>query len=103
MKAKSWTIINPDGSETVTNYDPFEKKREDKKLINEWHNMVVTGLVNGLTHTIWDERREDINWVRKRLTLWESFGRCMYSLHNNQSYEMDEKDLKEVSKEGYKK
>lgn len=45
------------------------------KKILEWHQLVVQGMVNGLTHTMRDGRNEDINWVRGRLKLWESFGR----------------------------
>ena len=72
---------------------------EDK--IKEWHNAIVEGLNNGLTHTIWDGRREDINWVRKRLRLWESFGRCVMDLETGQDYKYNEKDLFEIAKEGY--
>ena len=70
--------------------------------IKEWHDLVVNGLVNGLTHTIHDGRINNIEWVRKRLNLWESFGRCIMALETDQNYEYDEKKLKEVSKEGYK-
>ena len=70
--------------------------------IKEWHNLVVKGLVNGLTHTIKDGRTNDINWVRKRLELWESFARCVYALEIGQTFEYDEKNLKEIAKEGYK-
>jgi len=73
------------------------------KKIQEWHNLVVIGLNNGLTHTIHDGRIDDINWVRKRLELWESFARCVMNLETGQSYEYDEKNLKEVAQEGYKK
>ncbi len=71
--------------------------------IKEWHNLVVQGLNNGLTHTIWDGRREDINWVRGRLQLWEAFGRCVMNLETEQNYEYVEKELKEIAKHGYKK
>lgn len=74
-----------------------------KRKINEWHNMVVTGLVGGLTHTIPDGRTNDIKWVRGRLDLWEAFGRCVYALSVGNSYESDEKELKEIAKYGYKK
>ena len=72
------------------------------KKIKEWQNAIVQGLNNGLTHTLWDRRRDDINWVRKRLALWESFGRCVFALHNDQDWSYDEKILFEVAKEGYK-
>jgi hypothetical protein len=72
----------------------------DKK-IKEWHSAVVSGLVGGLTHTIWDGRRDDIDWVRQRLRLWEAFGRCVFAFHNKQSWDSDEKDLFEIAKEGY--
>jgi len=71
--------------------------------IKEWHQLVVNGLVNGLTHTIPDGRREDIVWVRRRLKLWESFGRCIMDLETNQDWSYAEKDLKEVAKLGYQK
>lgn len=71
--------------------------------ILEWNRLVVNGLVNGLTHTIPDGRQDDIVWVRRRLKLWESFGRCVMNLETEQNYEYDEKELIEVSKLGYKK
>ena len=78
-------------------------KYEMRDKIKEWHNLVVQGLCNGLTHTHRDGRNEDINWVRKRLRLWESFGRCMMDLETEQNYEYSEKELKEIAKEGYSK
>jgi len=76
--------------------------KEDTKTINEFHSLVVKGLNNGLTHTIWDERRDDIKWVRGRLQLWESFGRTLFDFlmeYNDYNYSL--KDLKEIAKEGY--
>lgn len=73
------------------------------KKILEWHRLVVQGMVNGLTHTMRDGRIDDINWVRGRLKLWESFGRCIMDLETGQDYQYPEKDLKEIAKEGYKK
>ena len=70
--------------------------------IKGWKSLVTKGLCNGLSHTYRDGRINDIEWVRKRLALWESFGRCIYALHNNQDYKSDEKTLKEVAEEGYK-
>lgn len=109
-KPKSWEIKYPDGNILTTNYNPFDehkenlqKQKENKKLISKWHNMIVTGLVNGLTHTIPDGRQKDINWVRSRGILWEAFGRCVMALEWGNSYEFDERDLKEISEEGYKK
>ncbi|KKN67012.1 hypothetical protein LCGC14_0465660 [marine sediment metagenome] len=77
-------------------------KNKDKKKILEFHNLVVKGLVNGLTHTNRDGRNEDIEWVRKRLMLWESFGRTVFDFIiglNDYSYSL--KDLERVAKEGY--
>ena len=102
-KPKSWEIKYPNGNISLMNYDPFEKQRENKKLISKWHGMVVTEIVNGLTHTIPDGRCHDINWVKGRLNLWEAFGRCVYALSVGNSYESDERDLKQISEEGYKK
>ena len=73
-----------------------------KEKIKEWHDLVTTGLVNGLSHTDRDERRDDITWVRRRLRLWESFGRCMMDLETGQDYQYSEKDLKVVADIGYK-
>ena len=77
-------------------------KRHHSKKIQEWHNLIVKGLNNGLTHTIDDGRRDDIVWVRRRLELWESFGRCVMNLENNQDYSSPEKELKEVAELGFK-
>lgn len=72
-----------------------------REKIKEWHNLIVQGLCNGLTHTIHDGRNTDIIWVRRRLQLWESFGRCVMDLETNQDYQYVEKELKEVAKLGY--
>ena len=72
-----------------------------EQKIKEWHDLIVKGLNNGLTHTIWDGRRDDINWVRKRLKLWEAFGRCVFAFHNKQDWELDEIELKKIAEEGY--
>jgi len=71
--------------------------------ILEWNKLVVQGMINGLTHTIWDGRRDDIEWVRGRLKLWESFGRCVMDLETGQDYSCSEKDLKETALSGYHK
>ena len=73
-----------------------------REKVKEWHNMVVTGLCNGLTQTIPDGRNNDIVWVRRRLELWESFGRCVMDLETGQDYKYSEKELREVSELGYK-
>ncbi len=75
---------------------------KDTKEVTRFHNLVVKGLNNGLTHTIWDGRKEDIEWVRGRLELWESFGRTLFNFlmeYNDYSYSL--RDLKEISKKGY--
>lgn len=77
-------------------YNKFRDK------LKEWHNLIVKGLCNGLTHTHRDERNDNIDWVRKRLALFESFSRCVMNYEWGNNYkDFDEKDLKEVSKEGY--
>ena len=76
-------------------------KKEEKSLL-EFHNLIVKGLNNGLTHTIRDGRNDDIEWVRGRLRLWESFGRTVFDFLmglNDYSYSL--KELKEVAEEGY--
>ena len=73
-----------------------------RNKIKEWHNLLVQGLNNGLTHTIHDGRTEDIVWVGRRLRLWESFGRCIMDLETGQDYQYVEKELKEIAKLGYK-
>jgi len=76
--------------------------KEDTKKVNEFHHLVVKGLNNGLTHTIFDGRREDIEWVRGRLKLWESFGRTLFDFlmeYNDPKYSL--KDLKEIAEKGY--
>ena len=76
--------------------------KEDKAEVKYFHDLVVKGLVNGLTHTIWDGRRDDIEWVRGRLELWESFGRTLFNfLMETNGYKYELRDLKEISKKGY--
>lgn len=77
----------------------------DKELINkinDWHKYVVVGLNKGLTHTHRDERLDDIDWVRKRLALFESFSRCVMDTIWGNPNQYNEKQLKEVAEEGYK-
>ncbi len=77
---------------------------EDKELIKkakEWHQYVVIGLTKGLTHTHRDERLDDIDWVRKRLRLFESFSRCIMDTIWGNDNQYNEKELKEVAEEGY--
>lgn len=106
-KSKVWEMTYPDGSISTMNFDPIKKATKERdefnKKIMEWHNLIVKGLNNGLTHTIHDGRVKNIEWVRKRLRLWEAFGRCVFNLHIRQDYKYDEKELKEVAEEGYKK
>ena len=73
-----------------------------KTKIKEWHNLVVNGLVNGLSHTARDKRLNDINFWRKRSQLFNEFSLCVLSLVNEQNYEYAEKNLKEIAEEGYK-
>lgn len=80
-------------------------KMEEKELIKKakgWHQYVVSGLVKGLSHTSRDERLHDIDWVRKRLALFESFSRCIMDTICGNDNQYNEKELKEVAEEGYK-
>lgn len=74
---------------------------EKEKQIREWHNLVVQGLCNGLTHTHRDDRTDDIAWVYGRLKLFESFSRATMNLIWGKDYSSDLKELKEVAKAGY--
>ena len=74
---------------------------EKIKRIKELNGYVVKGLVNGLTHTIRDGRTNNIDWVRKRLNLWESFGRSVINIVNDSDSKYEEEDLKKISKEGF--
>lgn len=75
---------------------------EFKVKIREWHQYVVKGLCNGLTHTHRDGRNNDIEWVRRRLELFESFSRCVMDFEWGNNYkDFSEKQLKEISELGY--
>ena len=72
--------------------------------LKEWHDHVVQGLLNGLTHTNRDGRTDDIEWVRRRLALWEAFGRCVMDFEWGNNYkDFSEKDLRRIAREGYHK
>ena len=108
-KTNYWELYYPDGTSSMMTYDPIEFEKEkvkkflDKeKKIMEWHNLVVKGLVNGLTHTYQDERLNDINFWRKRCDLFNEFSKCVLDISTNQNYEYAEKNLKEIAEEGYK-
>jgi len=72
-----------------------------KEKIQEWHNMVVNGLVNGLSHTARDGRLDDIEFWRRRSNLFDSFAHCIMDLETDQDYSYSEKDLKQWSSSGY--
>ena len=78
-------------------------EQETKKKIMEWHNLVNSGLVNGLSFTSRDERLDDINFWRTRSSLFNEFSHCVLNLITEQTYEYSEKELKRIAKEGYKK
>ncbi len=110
IKNKTWRIMYPDGTESMMTYDPikFEKEKakkilEREKQIMKLHNLVVTGLVNGLSHTSRDERLNDIDFWRKRCFLFNEFSHCVLNIVTNQTCEYSEKELKRIAKEGYKK
>ena len=73
-----------------------------RNKINEWHKLVVMGLVNGLSHTHRDGRLEDINFWRKRSQLFGEFSKCVLDLETEQNYEYSEKNLIDIAEEGYK-
>jgi len=85
--------------------DAIEKAKEEDliKKCKEWHKYIVIGLNKGLTHTIHDGRINDINWVRGRLELFESFSRCVMDTIWGNPFDSHLKELKEVAEEGYKK
>ena len=109
-KNKIWKITYPDGTESMMTYDPikFEKEKakkilEKEKQIMKFHNLVVTGLVNGLSHTNRDERLDDIDFWRSRCNLFNEFSKCVLNMVTNQTCEYSEKELKRIAKEGYRK
>ena len=74
-----------------------------KQKVLEWHNLVVNGLVNGLSHTSRDERLDDIDFWRSRCHLFNEFSKCVLDLITEQNYEYAEENLKKIAKAGYKK
>lgn len=74
----------------------------DKKELERLHGIIVTGLVNGLSHTYTDGRTDQIDFWRKRSGLFEAFSRCIIDLMTNQSLKYAENELKEIAKEGFK-
>lgn len=105
-KNKTWKVIYPDKTESIMNYDPIKEAEKEinewKKKLTEWHQLIVQGLVNGLSHTARDGRTEEIDFWRKRSILWNEFAMCVQNLMTNQSYEYSEKELKRIVKEGYR-
>lgn len=80
----------------------IDMEKEKLKKIKEWHNLVVNGLVKGLSNTSRDERLDDIEFWRKRSELFNLFNLCVSSLINGSDYKYSEKELKEISNKGYK-
>jgi len=109
-KNNCWELFYPNGTSSMMNYDPikleqdkFKKIEEKEKRIMELHNLVVTGLVNGLSHTSRDERLNDINFWRKRCFLFNEFSKCVLDIITDQDSQYAEKELKRIAGEGYKK
>lgn len=107
---KTWELKYPDNTTSLMNYDPI--LREQKKLevfkkrekkIMELHNLVVTGLVQGLSHTHQDGRLDDINFWRSRSSLFNAFSLCVLNILTDQTCEYSEKELQEIAEEGYRK
>ncbi|HEY0090116.1 MAG TPA: hypothetical protein VGB37_14815 [Candidatus Lokiarchaeia archaeon] len=71
--------------------------------IQALNNIVIIGIVNGLSHTHTDGRTEDINFWKLRSELFNEFFICVKSLLSNQNYSYAEKRLIEIAQEGYKK
>lgn len=71
--------------------------------IKEWHNMVVTGLVNGLSRVQLkdDKRKKDIDFWRRRSELFDAFAHCVIDLETGQDWKYSEKSLKEWSSAGF--
>ena len=80
----------------------IEGKKEYKKKIFEWHNLLVNGVVNGLSSNARDERLNDVDFWKRRSNLFDAFANCIQSLITEQDYHLDEKELKKISEEGYK-
>ena len=60
----------------------------DKEKIMEWHKLVVTGLVNGLSHTNLDGRTNELEFWRQRSLLFNYFGFCVMDLFTKQDCEI---------------
>ena len=74
-----------------------------KEEILKLHNLVVTGLVQGLSHTHTDGRTDDIEFWRKRERLFGAFSRGVMNIITDQDNQYEEKELKEIAEEGYRK
>lgn len=75
-----------------------------REKIKEWHQMVINGLVGGLSHvqSESDTRKKDINFWIKRCNMLDAFAHCVMDLETGQDWSYPEKDLKEWSSAGYK-
>jgi len=73
------------------------------KKIREWHQMVIKGLVGGLSRVQPDlyKRKEDIEFWRRRCNMFDAFTHCIMDLETNQDWSYSEKDLKQWSDAGY--
>lgn len=80
----------------------MKTNKDIKKEILKFHNLVVKGLVNGLSHTEQDGRTEELEFWRQRSILFDRFGHCVMNLITDQSYDIDLHELNEVAKNGYK-
>lgn len=80
----------------------MNKEFTNKQKILEWHQLVVKGLVNGLSFTARDGRTEQLDFWARRSNLFERFSKCVLNLYTDQSYEIDERELIEIAKEGYR-
>jgi len=107
-KNKTWEIFYPDGTSSMMNYDPIKKVEEEIKQvrrkedkIKELHQLVVKGLVKGLSHTHQDGRLDDIDFWRKRCNLFNEFSKCVLDIITDQNPQYAEKNLKEIAEDGY--
>lgn len=106
---ETWELKYPDNTTSLMNYDPIlheqkklEKYKKREKKIMELHKLVVTGLVQGLSHIHRDGRLDDINFWRSRSGLFNLFSLCVLNILTDQTCEYSEKYLKEIAGEGYK-
>ena len=76
--------------------------KKTKAQLKNWHRVVVAGLCNGLSHTHRDGRTDKIEFWRQRSQLFNAHAHCIQALMTDQSWELDEKTLRDIALEGFK-